>query len=121
MYFWDEAHKRGTIHATSAKASPGSRQGVSVQTGQLGRDLRQGEQTFIRQTWLSRGSSEDAAPGEATAAAAVGDLDQGGRQEREATESALAASDPRCRHHPLTKVQGQVQLHPKLLGVCRRS
>ena len=36
MYFWDEAHKRGTIHATSAKASPGSRQGVSVHTGQLG-------------------------------------------------------------------------------------
>ena len=64
------------------------------------RDLRQDEQTFMRQTWLSRGSSKDAAPGEATAAAAVGDLDQGGRQEREATESALAASDPRCRHHP---------------------
>ena len=97
MYFWDEAHKRGTIHATSAKASPGSRQGVSVQTGQQWRDLRQGEQTFIRQTWLSRGSSKDAAPGEATA---VGDLDQGGRQEREATESALAASDPLCQHHP---------------------
>ena len=54
----------------------------------------------MRQTWLSRGSSKDAAPGEATAAAAVGDLDQGGRQEREATESALAASDPLCQHHP---------------------
>ena len=61
------------------------------------RDLRQDEQTFMRQTWLSRGSSKDAAPGEATA---VGDLDQGGRQEREATESALAASDPLCQHHP---------------------
>ena len=58
------------------------------------RDLRQGEQTFMRQTWLSRGSSKDAAPGEAIA---VGDLDQGGQQEREATESALAASDPLCQ------------------------
>ena len=80
--------------------------------------MRQGEETFLRQTWLSRRSSDDAAPGEATAAAAVGDGHQRGRQEREEAAGALPASDP--RDDALPSVPGQVQLHPKLLGICRR-
>ena len=80
--------------------------------------MRQGEETFLRQTWLSRRSSDDAAPGEATAAAAVGDGHQRGRQEREEAAGALPASDP--RDDTLPSVPGQVQLHPKLLGICRR-
>ena len=66
------------------------------------------------------GSSKDATPGEATAAAADGsDGHQWGREEREEAEGALPASDPRYRHHALPSVPSKVQLYPKLLGVCR--
>ena len=80
--------------------------------------MRQGEETFLRQTWLSQRNSDDAAPDEATAAAPVGDSDQRGREEREEAEGAVLASDP--RDDTLPSVEGQVQLCPKLFGICRR-
>ena len=117
MYFWD---KKGGGN-DSRNIGQGETRGESADwaAGQVGRgDMRQGEETFLRQTWLSQRSSDDAAPGEATAAAVVGDSDQRGREEREEAEGAVVASNP--RDDTLSSVQGQVQLCPKLLGICRR-